>query len=125
MNKEFIPYEQALEIEKLGYNENDCILFWYCHVDGHALLLDHPINDHTYMSEKWYKIPAPLYQQAFRWFREKHKLPNWVYTSNNKEFWYSILKDGRMIVRDYSAFNSYEEAELACLRKLIELVKYK
>ena len=28
-----------------------------------------------------------------------------------------------MIVRDYKPFNTYEEAELACLKKLIEIVK--
>lgn len=29
------------------------------------------------------------------------------------------------MVRDYKPFNTHEEAELACLRKLIEIVKEK
>lgn len=142
MNKEFIPYEQALEIEKLGYNENDCILFWYCHVDGHALLLDHPINDHTYMPEKWYKIPAPLYQQAFRWFRDKHNIKISIDYKSTDEicYFYKIsfqrLANGEippvMVWHHCDSWlglniplSTYQEAELACLKKLIEIIKNK
>lgn len=102
---EFIPYEEALSLKELGFDE-EC-------------MASRDINDGNGL------IQLPLYQQAFRWFREKRQLPSWVYTSNNQKYWYSVLKDGRMIVADYKPFKSYEEAELACLRKLIEIVKNK
>ena len=51
MNKEFIPYEQELELKELGY-------------------VAEPIVD------SWRSLT--LYQQAFRWFREKHQLFSWV-----------------------------------------------
>lgn len=103
MEKEFVPYEEALELKELGFDEE-------CMFSYKKTLLQ-------------VELAAPLYQQAFRWFREKHQLPSWVYTSNNQEYWYSVLKDGRMIVRDYNPFKSYEEAELACLKELIKIVK--
>jgi len=70
MNKEFIPYEQALELKELGFNEPCFSMFMkdelklkcYCHnsefTEPHQLIF----------------TSAPLYQQVFRWFREKHKL---------------------------------------------------
>ena len=60
---------------------------------------------------------APTFSQAFRWFREKYGLDN------------AVLKDRFVIETEedlpnwYYGFKSYEEAELACLRKLIEIVK--
>jgi hypothetical protein len=57
-----------------------------------------------------------LYQQAFRWFREEHNmhlLPVEMYP-----YIWSI--DG------YSeTYSSFEEAELECLRRLIEIVSKK
>jgi len=58
---------------------------------------------------------------AFRWFREKHKLSG-VVGHNSFEIW--DLPTNECIVEVYP-LSSYEEAELACLRKLIEIVKNK
>jgi hypothetical protein len=99
MEKEFIPYEQALEMFELGFTET-CM--------------------------KWYDA-APLYQQAFRWFREKHGI---MYTVDNNivgnTFHGSYTKINSDYESDYTDdFDTYEEAELACLKKLIEIVKNK
>jgi hypothetical protein len=62
---------------------------------------------------------SPLYQQVFRWFREKYGLrafPNQVGGD-----WFCVINS--MPQSDY--FITYEEAELACLKKLIETVKNK
>ena len=129
MEKEFVPYEPALELKELGFNE-PCIMQWtyapeliFC-----TSTWAHPklkTNKESYSDSGGDCISAPTFSQAFRWFREKRQLPSWVYTSNNQKYWYSVLKDGSMIVADYKPFKSYEEAELACLRKLIEIVKNK
>jgi hypothetical protein len=69
---------------------------------------------------------APLYQQAFRWFREKYNLMSVIEYHN---FWkYSFLietieENKTIIVID--RIDTYEEAELACFKKLIEIVKQK
>ena len=59
-------------------------------------------------------IAAPLYQQAFRWFREKYKSKFIL-----SEDYYWIVGIGQTKVK------SYEEAELECLKKLIEIAKEK
>jgi hypothetical protein len=67
---------------------------------------------------------APLFQQAFRWFREKYNLKSCIMfrtsMEDNKEYYDWLIK-GQEVV--YRHFNTYEEAELACLKKLIEIVK--
>ena len=68
MNKEYVPYEQALELKQLGYPQ-DHYINWYSRLDR----LEH---DFEYVQEDYTDAccAAPLYQQAFRWFREKHNL---------------------------------------------------
>ena len=67
---------------------------------------------------------APLYQQAFRWFREKHRLISSVDISEEgtaqEHYFVTISTQG-----SYGFFKTYEEAELECLKKLIEIVKEK
>ena len=110
MNKEFVPYEQALALKELGFDE--------------------PCMSSRDMNNGEGLIQIPLYQQAFRWFRDVHELEGvpqkadsfswfkfciWKYTSN-----------GKHRVNDAFDFEhkTYEEAESACLDKLIEIVKH-
>ena len=64
MNKEFIPYEQALELKELGFYEG-CIAH-YEKINGKIKLevYSYDLDDAI--------CAAPLYQQAFRWFRDKY-----------------------------------------------------
>ena len=128
-SKDFIPYEEALAIEKLGYDEDDFMAVWYYRLDGEALILDIPINDHSYMAERWLKIPALTYSQSFRWFRDNHKLVGFVEVGIEKGYYtYQVYNNnGNMQLGTTTLhFNyTYEEAELACLKKLIEIVKNK
>jgi hypothetical protein len=45
-----------------------------------------------------------------------------VYKSRDYAYFYSILRDSRYLSANVE-FISYEEAELECLKKLIEIVK--
>jgi hypothetical protein len=75
-------------------------------------------NDHSlYLS-------APLFQQAFRWFREKYDIIHNVDRIFQDEFGYTITSDDNEPINGF-CFNTYEEAELACLDKLIEIVESK
>ena len=69
---------------------------------------------------------APTYQQAFRFFREKYNLFGQV---NIRTYYiYEISNDGiaiKMASQYDKLLNTYEEAELECLKKLIELIKQK
>jgi len=129
MNKEFIPYEQALELKELGFDE-EC----YGHYNSMKELntaedykrlgvnisemLSKKFNSVLYMKEV---CSAPLYQQAFRWFREKYKIQH---TIRHHAGLYEYLFDYGFN-HYYGDYESYEEAELACLKKLIEIVKNK
>jgi hypothetical protein len=116
MKNEFIPYEQALELKELGFKE-DCLASYY-HA-GKRLGIGEYINHGNYT------ILAPLYHQAFRWFREKHGLVGIIKFGTN-DFTYNVYNEDGMglLTKESLNFNStYEEAELECLKKLIEIVK--
>ena len=135
MDKEFISYEQALALKELGFDE-PCIGWYNPQVNYKKVTTDKYWAFH--LTGEWENFkPAPLKQQAFRWFREKHNLRGFIgFRSNTKQFDYHIYDmslSGKEYVkqRTMEAFNkdpkvgTYEEAELACLNKLIETVKNK
>jgi len=125
MEKEFIPYEQALALKELGFNE-PCFAT-YRQWDGREpyLHLDTDIEADNFTIE----CDAPLYQQAFRWFREKHNLDSRFHTythhkdGNRTDYMHDFI-DGKKT--SFDGFEkTYGEAELACLVKLIDIVKNK
>jgi len=113
MNKEFIPYEQALELKELGFNEK-CLAIYNINQELE-----------TGLFQGHYDVDAPLYQQAFRWFREKYNLLYTIEeTLEDDEVWYEwTIKTPNGF--EGSVEPTYEEAELGCLKKLIEIAKNK
>ena len=120
MEKEFIPYEQALALKELGFDE-PC--FGYYTGDKKHLLIrpnmgrrNEDLNDIV--------CAAPLYQQAFRFFREKYGLIGWI---EGKQMYGYRIESTIPTDDQLSAypFRKYEEAELECLKKLIEIFKNK
>ena len=124
MNKEFIHYEQALDLKELGFDE-PCFGAFI----GKELKIFSFSNDlKGYTNDANLIIGAPLFSQAFRWFRDKHELEYSL--RGRKSMGYDFVIEGIKIPtggRDskYSNFvyPTYEQAELACLRKLIEITK--
>ena len=113
MNKEFIPYEQALALKELGFNFEDYdILGFYSKKYG--------VTTHSQLTKNDEYNPAPLYQQAFRWFREKYN----IFTSVDVNYCYKVYFNDEFFEESIN-YNSHEEAELECLKKLIEIVKEK
>ena len=122
--KEFIKYKQALILKELGFDE-PCIGWYNPQVNYKEVTTDKYWAFH--LTGEWENFkPAPLYQQAFRWFREKYKLHSTI-TSRSQESWqWHITKPGESLGKLYNEdFYTYEEAEQACLDKLIEIVKNK
>lgn len=120
MNEEFILYQEALELKELGFDE-PC---FGCYDDKavFGLTVMSIKQYYTNSKEDTWNCAAPLYQQAFRWFREKHKASPIIicYSELGNAWKYHIPNEG-----GEQGFYTYEEAELACLRKLIEIVKSK
>lgn len=145
MEKEFVPYAQALELKELGFDE-PCFGF-YSKIYGLMMVK-------TSGSSSLYKDAgeclSPTYLAAFRWFREKYDLnslvvfdkyiceiddeelenPYFTYYYSINELWsegkdYGKFTRGFINVASNRDMLSYEEAELECLKKLIEIVKNK
>lgn len=111
MEKEFVPYDLALDLKELGFDE-PCFGIYYNKTK--EFVLGKIVNEYTLEVRTW----CPLYQQAFRWFREKYK-SNFIIGFGNDGGYYRI---GNLFSKWYK---TYEEAELECLKKLIEIVKQK
>jgi len=151
MTKEFVSYEQALALRELGFDE-PCFTSYddegdlrnpfdysnseYDHnrryigdtkhfVYNSKLTIENFIGNKDLYTQF---IAAPLYQQAFRWFREKYQDDFYINKWIDDKYWYHIpfLFGSIKERREYrESFSTYEEAELACLNKLIEIVKNK
>jgi len=116
MNKEFLPYNESLELKELGFDE-PCFGYYS---EGELIL-----NSHTNNHMQRFRYSAPTFSQAFRWFREKYGLfyDNLNYIGNVWKFsTYSAKEEDYFQSAEYK---TYEEAELACLNKLIEIAKQK
>lgn len=129
MEIEFVPYNESLELKELGFDE-PCLSIYDKDGKLQRSLIEYPIiNSKNGFYSKWSIITAPLFQQAFKWFREKHGLEGVVQRSQDF-VWYKwkisqYNEDSKKYVADWYEYEAYEEAELACLRKLIEIVKNK
>jgi hypothetical protein len=121
--KDFVTYEPALALKELGFDE-PCLGNYFhtkeLKIYGGDILRIKNSDMGT--------VTAPTFSQAFRWFREKYQLLHSITEYN---------KDGSLIIKIYQNkivvlenminfdITEYEEAELACLNKLIEIVKTK
>jgi hypothetical protein len=131
MEKEFVLYGLALELKQLGFDE-PCFKYIYMGDTGNNVNISCevvPSSAKNY-NEVDVCVSTPTYSQSFRWFREKHELfHSIIYQDDNSGpsvFDYEILsKRGKSQIDESTEFDTHEEAELACLKKLIEIVKTK
>jgi hypothetical protein len=132
MFQEFVSYSAALELKKLGFNE-ECFSA-YRNTDGEESLMG--LNTWTNTGNGYYNMDpgyctAPLYQQVFEWFRKKylyHTIS--LHADGSINFLNCWIKDyrdnGGAIEIDVSYRGiDYNQAEIACIEKLIELFKSK
>lgn len=126
IEKDFVPKAESIELKHLGFIEA-CHRGW----DADGKIWYHP--DSSIVTDN------PTFSQAFRFFRDKYGLFirsdfDVNYLDKLDEFqttyFFSILKMEESLVgfKPLGRLNnekSYEEAELECLKKLIEIVKSK
>jgi hypothetical protein len=129
MNKEFIPYKLALELKQLGFDE-PCFGYYYTLNGKDWKFADdkqYDSLDEFYNIGSMFTISAPLYQQAFRFFHNKYRLHigfSKRISRNNEDYWASDIHFIDTHIPQHTVFaDTYEDAELACLEKLIEIVK--
>jgi hypothetical protein len=126
MKTEFIPYEQALALKELGFDE-PCLAFY----NGKFLDSTQYNFDTRLTKDIGQCISAPTFSQAFRWFREKYDIDGLLHKTVEGSYYFWITECEYENYNHYKYynqmvyFNTYEEAELACLIKLIKIVKKK
>lgn len=153
MEKEFIPYELALELKELGFDES-CLAFY----NKENKLTITGISKVRYSP----KLRTPTFSQAFRWFRENYNIHHamkpiigskngydsfpilgWDYdifvtNKDTQNSFYMGYPVGNWFTATLDRFDegetledlnihplTYEEAEIECLKKLIEITKNK
>ena len=140
MEKYFANYNQSLALKELGFDE-PCFAGYrdsaWIGTDGpnsryfHAQLF----SNHQFDDDQKEYCSAPLKSQVFEWFREKYNLRGFIgFRPNVKKFdyhMYDMSLSGIEYVkqRTMTEFNkdpkvgTFEEAESACIDKLIEIVQ--
>lgn len=125
IEKDFVPYNEALALRGLGFDE-PCF--------GYFIELRNPqegILNIEKRENNFDGLLAPTFSQAFRFFREKCKGKIWFDISQQVPYMDNYLVfinvyDGVGVGVEFEQeFTTYEQAELECLRKLIELCKSK
>ena len=129
IEKEFVSMDLALRLKALGFKER--VLTYY--EDGKPKLHT-AIEGWDFNSSFLNCVSRPTFSQAFRWFRAKysicveiHETTDWE--EDNESWSFVIFKyrlgDNDGMISSIIDYDTYEEAELACLEKLIEIVESK
>jgi hypothetical protein len=127
MEKEFVTYEIALDLKELGFDES--CFGWHAGENHCNLRQVHSQPNHPDNLYNW--CSAPTFSQAFRWFREKYDIDSSINKQRNHQYYCISLDLNGLPASDdlfsveFTLFDTYTEAELACLKKLIEIVKEK
>lgn len=115
MEKDFVPPKESKDLKELGFGKE--IITCYGSYINEKFCMGFFTSTHC--SED--TILAPTYSQAFKFFSEKYGMFSsiWCFETEQKffiEFGFGIQK---------FEVNNKEEAEIECLKKLIELCKNK
>ena len=133
MEKEFVPYRESLELKELGFDEISLFCYTTAYEGNPLLHCPHLLLNSQLEGFENEPISAPLWQQAFRFFREQLLLdsciiPYWFIDGEYKvkKYTYSIEPSNRFdeyFYCDSDEYDTYKDAELECLKKLIEIAK--
>ena len=130
MEKEFVPYKLAVKLNVFGFDE-PCFGYYDGNHNFKYMFEGKPEN-FSYRtfplghSVGW--ISAPTYSQAFRWFDYSTEWSGFIVPSKEEgcfEWWIQNYTDPQLSIESEDWYRGREEAELACLEKLIEIVETK
>lgn len=137
IKNQFIPYELALKLKELGFDEECFGVYVNGNFEPRYRSKNSKFNPNGKLDKRDLEFcTALLWGQAFDWFREEKGLLNHLTTHLNTwgedssletSFGYRIMidKDGWKcdVWEQLSRYETYEEARQACLEKLITLCK--
>ena len=129
MKNNFIPYTEALALKELGFDDDTL-----CGYNPYEQLISKISSGNDGGFVKWDNrfdkdVKAPLFQEAFKFFRDKYNLDSrierdWALRGLPKQYCYVFDRgdySDTSISYESINYNTYEEAELECLKKLIEI----
>ena len=144
MKKEFVPYGLAVKLKDLGFDE-PCFGYY---VDGELRGINlgieelggiepyyqrfgfHTLNNHDIDNPNKIVVTAPTFSQAFRWLLNRHNLYGIIIPTETMNWTFKTMTVVEDVIEvppynhvDANDYSTYEEAELACLEKLIEIVE--
>lgn len=129
MEKEFVPYELAIKLKLIGFNE-PCFAYFQEQYDELSPVM---VTDDAEHKRSGFRtcinseIPenftsAPTFYQAFRWFRKEHNLFTWIdkYESRYRVNIHNqvsnlTMGDGGFVIPEFAEYN--------CLTRLIEILE--
>ena len=114
MDKEFVQYQQALSLKELGFDE-PCL----------ATYSGETFDSSVQFQSDDYFTAAPLFSQAFRWFREKYGYFPLIefHEGYRNQKWMSRYANIDGSLAAIGLHDTYDEAEITTLNKIIEIVK--
>jgi len=124
LESEFLPYNLALRMKALKFNEPCLAAF---HTASNRLITEFEIMN---TPSHCIGISTPTWRAAFKWFREKynfHKYIEPIHKDGKIKYEYCVIdssKDEKEFKED-NIVSTYEKAEIACLEELIEIVEQK
>lgn len=133
MDNEFIPYSEARELRHLGFQE-PCFAYYQGSNDepvyGQTVGGNfYPYTENVDIDDCDTAATAPLWQQAFDWLEKAHGLVKRVtpYDAGNTYLIKVVVTTKEAIVTPINpllnSFSSRREANLACLQKMIVMIK--
>ena len=127
MRTHIVPYQVSLKLKSLGFDVPT--LYGYDTLGSLYYSGDNVFHYTDYNKmESGFNVSAPLYAQVFHWFKMKYGFYADLFVDDDKTFGYLIsyfTDDARICKPIFRGFNTYEESELDCVLRLIEIVKKK
>ena len=129
MDREFVPLKESLELKEIGFKEPCLFLYRGTREINYFRADPEDFATNSFLG----LTTAVLFQQAMRWFREKHGMAGNIHsiyldeTHTDMEYWFWIgcCNNNFNDDDDDTYYKTYEEAELECIRKLIQIIKDK
>jgi hypothetical protein len=130
---DFVNWELSNRLYQIGYDEFFALFGnTFCYRNKNLTLANE--NAMRYFLDGGDEvIPAPTFSQIFEWFRKKHKIHAYVtrntgINDSSKEVYcgvYHTIKKGNGPLNTTTSCDTFKDAELTVLKKLIEIVESK
>lgn len=129
MEEQFVTYEIALKLKELGFDE-ECLGYYSNGMQDVYFKFFNNDEDSKFLEQNYKDFNAPLWQQVFDWFREKHKINILINPSyacyNIKITKYDDYEDDNIVLDidslDFKDFSNYHEAREQAILKALELI---